>query len=70
MEDVGIFYGQLVNFPAIFMAIAMFWGHLVYFHRFGMLFREKSGNPGTVTQRCATLYFQTDQDGEVSARLS
>jgi hypothetical protein len=35
MEDVGIIYGNLVDFPA------------VHFTRFGMLYQEKSGNPGT-----------------------
>jgi hypothetical protein len=44
MEDVGsilspfgLFYGQLVYFS-----------HLVYFSRFGILYQEKSGNPGPV----------------------
>jgi hypothetical protein len=31
MKDVGIFYGNLV---------------CIYFHRFGMVYQEKSGNPG------------------------
>jgi hypothetical protein len=41
MEDVGIFMAKwytLWPFGTIF-------GHLVYFSRFGMLYREKSGNP-------------------------
>jgi hypothetical protein len=47
MEDVGIFmasclcYGQMVY---IFL-FGTKCGHLVYFSRFGMLYREKSGNP-------------------------
>jgi hypothetical protein len=43
MEDVGIFYGRLVYFR---------YGHLVnlvntwyIFSRFGILYKEKSGNP-------------------------
>jgi hypothetical protein len=48
MEDVGIFYVQLVNFPAIwnmlwpFGIFPQFW---YIFTRFGMLCQEKSGNP-------------------------
>jgi hypothetical protein len=45
MNNVGIFYGQLVHF-------GKFYRHLVYFvficyilSRFGMLYHEKSGNP-------------------------
>jgi hypothetical protein len=43
------FYGHLVYFAAkwhILWPIGTFCGHLVYFSRFGMLTREKSGNPG------------------------
>jgi hypothetical protein len=49
MEDVGIFNGHLVNFPAIWHSLRSFgifspvW---VHFTRFGMLRQEKSGNPG------------------------
>jgi purine-nucleoside phosphorylase len=48
MEDVGIFYGRWVYFKA---TLSIVWisdklcGHLVNFSRFGMLYREKSGNP-------------------------
>jgi hypothetical protein len=49
MEDVGIFYGTLVYFPAVWSIC----GHLVYFKviwyifpGFGIFYREKSGNPG------------------------
>jgi hypothetical protein len=47
MEDVGIFNGHLVNFPAIWHILWPFgifypdW----YIYRFGMLYQEKSGNP-------------------------
>jgi hypothetical protein len=50
MEDVAIFYGHMINL----WQCGILWGHLVYlmavgynFPRFGMLHREKSGNPGT-----------------------
>jgi hypothetical protein len=36
-QPFGIFYG-----PPVYILC----GHLVYFHRFGMLHLEKSGNPG------------------------
>jgi hypothetical protein len=48
-EDVGIFFWRLVYFTAI----SYIFGHLLYymviwyiFPRFGMLYQEKSGNPG------------------------
>jgi hypothetical protein len=48
MEDVGMLYGRLVYFTAIWYIC----GHLVYFMviwysfpSFGMLYQEKSGNP-------------------------
>jgi hypothetical protein len=40
MEDVGIFHGNLVCFYPIFVGI---W---YIFPRFGILYQEKSGNPG------------------------
>jgi hypothetical protein len=49
MDDVGILYGHLVYFIAIgyiLVALGIFKCDLVYFSRFGMLFQEKSGNPG------------------------
>jgi hypothetical protein len=48
MKDVGIFYGQLINFPAIWRILCsfgIFSPVLVHFTCFGMLYREKSGNP-------------------------
>jgi hypothetical protein len=44
---VGIFYGPLVCLTAIWYILwsfGIFYGHLVYFSRFGMLYEEKSGN--------------------------
>jgi ABC-type dipeptide/oligopeptide/nickel transport system permease component len=49
MEDVGTFYGHSVNSPTFWYILWLFYlfcGHLVYFPRFGMLYQEKSGNPG------------------------
>jgi hypothetical protein len=49
MEDVGIFYVHLVYFTDIYYILwpfGTFYGCLVYFSRFGMLYKEKSGNPG------------------------
>jgi hypothetical protein len=44
MEDVvGIFYCHM----AYFLPFDVFYGYLVYFSRFGMLYQEKSGNPAS-----------------------
>jgi hypothetical protein len=48
MENVDIFYSPLVYFTAIWYILWPFgiiYGNLVYFSRFGMLYKEKSGNP-------------------------
>jgi hypothetical protein len=55
MENVGIFYVHFVYFTAlenILWPFGIFCGHLVYFvviwcifPRFGILYKEKSGNP-------------------------
>jgi hypothetical protein len=48
MEDVGIFYGHLVYFRSFCYILGTFGivrGNLVYFSRFGIFYREKSGNP-------------------------
>jgi hypothetical protein len=58
MENLDIFYDNLVNFTAIgnilgpfgiFCGhlVCIFCGHLVYFSPFWYFFREKSGNPAT-----------------------
>jgi hypothetical protein len=50
MEDAGIFYGPLVIFPAIYYILWHFGivcTNLVYFTRFGKLYRENSGNPAS-----------------------
>jgi hypothetical protein len=49
MEDVRIFNGHLVHFTVFCYIIWTFGvvrGNLVYFSRFGILYQEKSGNPG------------------------
>jgi hypothetical protein len=48
MKDVGIFYGHLVLFTVfsyILWTFGIVRGNLVYYSRFGILNREKSGNP-------------------------
>jgi hypothetical protein len=53
IEDVGVFYGHLAYFTAIWYILwpfGIFYGHLVYFSRFGMLYKEKSGNPALSTE--------------------
>jgi hypothetical protein len=49
MEDVGILYGHLVHFTVfcyILWTIGIVRGNLVYFPRFDIEYKEKSGNPG------------------------
>jgi hypothetical protein len=57
MEDVGTLNDHLVYFTDIWyvfwpFGIPILWlfgifsGYLVYFLRFGMMYQEKSGNPG------------------------
>jgi hypothetical protein len=46
MEDVGMFYGHLVHFAVfcyILLTFGIVCGNLV---GFGILYQEKSGNPG------------------------
>jgi hypothetical protein len=48
MEDVGIFYDHLVNFPAIWHILSpfgMFPSVLVHFYPFWNVLPRKSGNP-------------------------
>jgi hypothetical protein len=48
MENLGTFYYHSVYFTAIgniSWPFGIFCGHLVFFPRFGILYREKSGNP-------------------------
>jgi hypothetical protein len=46
MEDVGVFYGRLINFPGIWHILWWYiFSFLVHFIRFGMLYKEKSGSP-------------------------
>jgi hypothetical protein len=46
MEDVGIFYGHFTVFCYILWTFSLVSGHLVYFSRFGILYKVKSGNTG------------------------
>jgi hypothetical protein len=49
MEDVGIFYGHLVHFMVfcyILWTFGIVCGNFIYFSPFGILYQEKSGNPG------------------------
>jgi hypothetical protein len=71
VEDVGIFFG---HFWSILSPDSMFCGHLVYFMvdlytilvHFGMLYQEKSGNPGTNAYLRA-LQAKLEQDFGVAA---
>jgi hypothetical protein len=48
MEDVGILYGPVVYFTVFCYILWTFGavrGYLVYFSRFGILYKEISGNP-------------------------
>jgi hypothetical protein len=45
IENVGIIYGHLVYFTAIWYILWPFGNLLVIFSRFGILCQEKSGNP-------------------------
>jgi hypothetical protein len=54
MEDVGIFYGHLVYFTAIWYMLLPFVYFVVFwyiFPRFGMFYQEKSGNPEPSTRK-------------------
>jgi hypothetical protein len=50
MEEVSIFYVHLVYFTAnwyiLYLQLGIFYGHLEYFSPLGVLYQEKSGNPG------------------------
>jgi hypothetical protein len=49
LEDVGIFYGHLVHYTVfcyILWTSVTVRGNLVHFSRFGILDKEKFGNPG------------------------
>jgi hypothetical protein len=56
MEAVCIFYSHIFYFMVkwyILRPFCTFCAHLVYFSRFGILYRKKSGNPGLVSN-CRT----------------
>jgi hypothetical protein len=50
METVGIFYERLVYFMP-FGIFGIWCGALVYFPRFGIMYKEKSSNPGRKLER-------------------
>jgi hypothetical protein len=50
-EDVGILYGHLAYFTTFWYSLwpfGMIYDYLDTFSRFGMLYKEKSGNPDKV----------------------
>jgi hypothetical protein len=52
MEHVGKFYGHLVYFTAIlYTYFTVIW---YIFHRFGMLYKGESGNPGSEFVLCVS----------------
>jgi hypothetical protein len=54
MENIGIFYGHLESIMAIGYIIWPFGNLVVFwyiFPRFGILYHEKSGNPGGISGR-------------------
>jgi hypothetical protein len=60
MENLGLFYDHVVYFTAIehiLWPFGIFCGHLVFFPRFGILYQEKSGNPGLIKQKIAFYYY-------------
>jgi hypothetical protein len=63
---VYLCYGRLVYFTAIrfFGPFGVFYGDLIYFSRFGVLYQEKSGNPVIGSRRKTRRSFQ--DEGEKS----
>jgi hypothetical protein len=60
MKDVGKFFGNLVYFTAIsyiLWSFCIFCGHFGIFPHFGMLYEEKSGNPGITMANFGTQVF-------------
>jgi hypothetical protein len=61
MEDVGIFYGHMVHFRSfcyILWKFGIVRSNLVYNSRLGILYQEKSGNPGARYRRWGKpIYF-------------
>jgi hypothetical protein len=50
IENLGIFYDHCTYFGVLWFILwplHIFWGYLVYFTSFSMLYQEKSGNPGS-----------------------
>jgi hypothetical protein len=60
--DVGIFYGQLVCFTAIWYILWPFgtvYGHWYILPRFGISYRGKSGNPGLSSKLAVLVNLHT-----------
>jgi hypothetical protein len=65
MENVGIFYVHLVNFPAIWYTLCPvgIFSHVWYiFTRFGMLYQDQSGSRDW--SRCSLVALRNDIDFE------
>jgi hypothetical protein len=45
MEDIGMFYGQLVYFTAIWYILSILSSFGIFPPCFGISYQEKSGNP-------------------------
>jgi hypothetical protein len=68
MEDVGILgpFCLFTGANGLFLwPIGTFCGHLVCFSRFGMFYREKSGNPALHYTTCITLKQDTRNISDV-----
>jgi hypothetical protein len=49
----------------MFWPLGLFWGHLVYFPRFGMFHHEKSGNPDSYN-----LFYGRNARVKIKVKLS
>jgi hypothetical protein len=69
MEDIGIFFGQLVYFAAngyIFRPFGVFHSYLVYFLRFGTLY---AGNPGPHSEKIS-IHVETENTSKKINKMS
>jgi hypothetical protein len=70
MEDVGIFYGQLVYFTYSHL---IFYGHVVYFlviwytfPNFGIVYQEKSDNPDSYRTKVYVVLMYVERRSNLS----